>query len=133
MTRVTVDNLLREAQGRLNRLSARQAHSIITNRGGTLIDVRTPDNRQRDGRLHNAIEISLNVLEWRLDPDSPHRHPLGPGLDDLLILMCEQGYSSSLAATRLQQLGFARATDVIGGFEAWKTARLPIIRYAGHG
>ena len=71
--------------------------------------------------------ISRNVLEWRLDPDCEHRAPYAPGLEELVIVMCDAGYQSSLAAVTLQQLGFARATDLEGGFQAWRTAGLPVI------
>lgn len=125
MSRTTINETLRRARRRLNRLSAAEAHAAVTRAGATLVDVRTAENRTRDGRVRGALEIPLNVLEWRLDPDSPSRHPDAPGLGQLVILMCEQGFSSSLAAARLQDLGFASATDVIGGFEAWKAAALP--------
>jgi rhodanese-related sulfurtransferase len=66
------------------------------------------------------------VLEWRLDPSSEHRHPRAPQLDDHVILLCDEGYQSSPAAATLQRLGFARATDVEGGFQAWRAAGLPV-------
>jgi rhodanese-related sulfurtransferase len=69
--------------------------------------------------------ISRNVLEWRLDPASEHRHPSAPHLDDRVILMRNEAYQSSLATAKLQQLGFARATDLDGGFQAWRAAGLP--------
>lgn len=128
MTRITVDDMLRQARDGLIRLPPQRAWRSVVAGSGVLVDVRTSDNRRRDGRLPDAIEIPLNVLEWRLDPNSPARHPSGPDLDALVIVICEQGYSSSLAAARLQQLGFTHATDVTGGFEAWQTASMPIIR-----
>lgn len=126
MARITIDDMLRQARDGLIRLSPQRAHRSLVAGSGVLVDVRTSDNRRRDGRLPDAIEIPLNVLEWRLDPGSPARHRSGPNLDDLVVVICEQGYSSSLAATRLQQLGFSHATDVIGGFEAWRTASMPV-------
>ena len=72
--------------------------------------------------------IPRNVLEWRLDPASEDHDPRAPQLDDLVILVCDEGYQSSLAAATLQQLGFARATDLDGGFQAWRAAGLPIER-----
>jgi rhodanese-related sulfurtransferase len=95
-------------------------------RGACLVDVRTGEQIARDGRIPGALEISLNVLEWRLDPDSRTRHSRGPGLDDLIVVLCDQGFSSSLAAARLASLGFRRATDVIGGFQAWRATGLPV-------
>jgi len=70
--------------------------------------------------------IPRNVLEWRLDPASRHRHPRAPNLDDHVILLCDQGYQSSLAAATLRQLGFAHASDVNGGFQRWRAADLPV-------
>ncbi|CAN5677069.1 hypothetical protein BH24ACT26_BH24ACT26_22640 [soil metagenome] len=78
--------------------------------------------------MPGALHVPLNVLEWRLDPESPHRNPAIEGLDSRIILMCAHGYSSSLAAWRLQQLGFTDVGDVIGGFEKWEAAGLPVER-----
>jgi rhodanese-related sulfurtransferase len=78
------------------------------------------------GRSPGALVIGRNVLEWRLDPDSQHRHRQAPQLADHVILLCNEGYQSSLAAATLQQMGFARATDVDGGFQAWHQAGLPV-------
>lgn len=130
MARLTVDQMLVQARSRLARITAAVAYLAVSGSEAVLVDVRTPDNRARDGRLPDALEIPLNVLEWRLDPASSHRHPRAPSLDDLVIVICEQGYSSSLAAARLQDLGFSRATDVIGGFEGWEAAGLPVIRHS---
>jgi len=69
-----------------------------------------------------------NVLEWRLAPDSDHRHPQAPSVEQQVILVCDTGYASSLAAASLQELGFARATDLDGGFQAWRRAGLPVTR-----
>ncbi len=127
MRRVTVDQMLVQARSRLTRLTAALAYLAVSGSEAVLVDVRTPDNRARDGHLPGALEIPLNVLEWRLDPASSHRHPRAPDLDDLVIVICEEGYSSSLAAARLQDLGFNRATDVIRGFEGWEAAGLPVV------
>jgi rhodanese-related sulfurtransferase len=129
LARLSVDDWLAEARLGLVRLAAPDAYSAMQ-AGATLVDTRLDDHRRRTGSIAGALEVSLNVLEWRLDPDSPYRHPRAPALDDLVVVLCEQGYSSSLAAARLQRLGFARATDVIGGFEAWATAGLPVVRWA---
>jgi len=88
--------------------------------GALIIDIRPADQRQRDGELPGAIVIDRNVLEWRLDPTSPHRLPIATGHDVRLILVCNEGYSSSLAAATLQELGLQRATDLVGGFQAWR-------------
>jgi rhodanese-related sulfurtransferase len=128
MSRMTIHEMLRQARVGLLRLSPAEAYAAIDDTSSLLVDIRTSEGRARAGRLPSAREISLNVLEWRLDPDSPSRIDDGPGLDDHVILICEQGYSSSLAAARLQRLGFVRATDVVGGFEAWLDAGLPTLR-----
>lgn len=125
---MTIDEMLRQARAGLLRLSPAEAYAAIGHVGSPLVDIRTSGCRALAGRLPNALEISLNVLEWRLDPDSPSRIDDGPGLDDRVILICEQGYSLSLAAARLQRWGFGRATDVVGGFQAWLSAGLPVVR-----
>lgn len=126
MARATIDRVLAEARTRLVRLSAADVHRAVRT-GARLVDVRTTEQVLQAGRLPGAIEIGLNVLEWRLDPDSPSRHPAAPRLDDLVVVVCAQGYSSSLAAVRLQELGFVRATDLVGGVEAWRAAGLPLL------
>lgn len=129
MTRTTIDEVLDAARARLVRLTPREVHERLGG-GVRIVDVRTREQVTADGHLPEAMEVSLNVLEWRLDPDAPSRHPLAPGPDDLVVVVCGQGFCSSLAATRLQAIGFARATDMVGGFEAWRTAGLPIVRLA---
>ncbi len=94
--------------------------------GATLIDIRSDSQIADDGVIVGALVIARNVLEWRLDPASGHRHPDAPGLGDRVILVCNEGYQSSLAAATLQDLGFAGATDLDGGFQAWRAAGLPI-------
>jgi rhodanese-related sulfurtransferase len=94
-----------------------------------LIDTRSSEERAREGVIPGALHIPRTVLEWRLDPDNDpaHRSPYVSGLDQQLVVVCAHGYSSSLAAATLQDLGFARATDVAGGFVAWKEQGLPVI------
>lgn len=121
----TLQAMLADARRGLSRRTATQAHEAQRH-GAWLIDVRTADQRRREGAIPGAVAISLNVLEWRLAPDSTARLDPAPGLDDEIVLLCQQGYSSSLAAARLQALGFACATDVIDGFEAWRAAALPL-------
>jgi rhodanese-related sulfurtransferase len=94
--------------------------------GATLIDIRSDSQIAVDGLVPDALVIARNVLEWRLDPACDNRHPSAPGLEDHVILMCNEGYQSSLAAATLQQLGFGRATDLDGGFQAWRAAGLPV-------
>jgi rhodanese-related sulfurtransferase len=93
-----------------------------------LIDIRSDLQRERDGVVPCARYVSRNVLEWRCDPASPHRDPELAHRDLLLVLMCNEGYQSSLAAATLQRLGLSLATDVIGGFRAWRDADLPVTR-----
>ena len=125
--RKTLAELLAEARDRLERLEPEAARSAQS-AGALLIDTRSSDERAREGVIPGALHIPRSVLEWRLDPDAdPAFHnPHVIGLDQQLILVCAHGESTSLAAATLQDLGFARATDVIGGFEAWKEAGLPV-------
>jgi rhodanese-related sulfurtransferase len=125
MARTTIDELLADARRRLSRLSPAEALQAMR-AGAVLIDIRAGAQVAEDGIVAGALVIPRNVLEWRLDPASGHRHPGAPQLDDHVILMCDEGYQSSLAAAMLQRLGFARATDVEGSFQAWRAAGLPV-------
>jgi rhodanese-related sulfurtransferase len=127
MTRITIDELLAAARSGLHRLTPAQALEA-TRSGATLIDIRADSQVARDGTIAGALVIARNVLEWRLDPDSQHRHRQAPLLADRVILLCDEGYQSSLAAATLQQMGFTHATDVDGGFQAWHQAGLPVQR-----
>lgn len=121
----TVDDLLAEARATLERVTAQQARDELAD-GALLIDTRTHEQRVEHGEIRGAVPIGLNVLEWRLDPASDSRIPQATGHDVRVIVVCQEGYSSSLSAARLQSLGLHRATDVIGGFEAWRDAGLPV-------
>jgi rhodanese-related sulfurtransferase len=121
----TVDDLVAEARSALERVTPEQAYAELQ-QGALLVDARTSEQRAAGGEVPGAEAIGLNVLEWRLDPASDSRVPRATGHDIRVIVFCEQGYSSSLAAARLQSLGIHRATDVIGGFEAWRDAGLPV-------
>jgi rhodanese-related sulfurtransferase len=125
MMRITIHELLVTARSGLRRLSPAQARQAMRS-GAALIDIRSDTQIARDGTITGALVIARNVLEWRLDPASDHRHPRAPQLADHVILLCDEGYQSSLAAATLQQLGFTRATDVDGGFQAWRQAGLPV-------
>ena len=124
MSRTTIDELLAQARGQLERLDPAGALDAMRS-GATLIDIRSDTQIAQDGVMVGALVIARNVLEWRLDPASEYRHARAPGLDDHVILVCNEGYQSSLAAVTLQHLGFARATDLDGGFQAWRAAGLP--------
>ena len=121
----TIDDVLAAARRRLDRVTPEQA-SAEQSRGALLVDTRTSEQRARDGVIPAALVIDRTVLEWRLDPTSPTRLLQANGHDVRVILICAQGYSSSLAAASLQDLGLVNATDVVGGFEAWKAAGLPV-------
>jgi rhodanese-related sulfurtransferase len=123
--RRTVDDLLAEARSRLLRLGPEQAAAAMEG-GAVLVDIRSEAQRAADGAVPGAIWHPRNVLEWRCDPDCEARDPRIGGLDRHVIVMCDQGYQSSLAAANLQALGFARATDLDGGFQAWRAAELPV-------
>lgn len=94
--------------------------------GSILVDTRDGDVRSRDGCIPDSVHIPLSVLEWRVDPTSGYQSAALAGGEDHLILICHEGYSSSLAAVRLHELGFGNTTDVIGGFVAWAAAGLPV-------
>ncbi|RLP91674.1 MULTISPECIES: rhodanese-like domain-containing protein [unclassified Micromonospora] len=119
-----VDALLEQARAGLHRLTPQQTVEAV--RGGALlIDTRTEMQRRDQGDLPGAVVIDRTVLEWRLDPASEWRIPEATGYDREIVLVCREGYSSSLAAASLQTLGLRRATDMIGGVDAWLAAGLP--------
>ena len=125
--RTTIDDMLRDARSRLDRLEAEQVLAA-QREGALLIDTRSNDERGREGVIPGSLHIPLSVLAWRLDPDGdPAFHnPHIRGLDQQLVLICAHGYSSSLAAATLQELGFSQATDLVGGFAAWRETGLPV-------
>ena len=117
--------MLERARSTLRRLEPDEALGAQRD-GALLIDTRSDDARAREGVIPGSLHLPLSVLEWRVDPDSQYRDPRVGGLDTKLVIVCAHGYSSSLAAARLQELGFEHATDLIGGFEAWVDAGLPV-------
>jgi rhodanese-related sulfurtransferase len=125
VARITIDELLDAARRGITRLGPAAALEAMR-RGATLIDIRCESEIARDGAIAGALNVPRNKLEWRLDPASPHRHPHAPDLDDDVILICDEGYQSSLAAATLRTLGFVHATDIDGGFQAWRAAGLPV-------
>jgi rhodanese-related sulfurtransferase len=114
-----IDTLLAQARARLDRVAPRDLEAEVA-AGALVVDIRPVEQRDRDGEMPGALVVDRNVLEWRLDPTSPHRLPQAPGPDHRVILVCNEGFSSSLAAATLQQLGLHRATDLVGGFTAWR-------------
>jgi rhodanese-related sulfurtransferase len=126
VTRRTIEDLLAEARERIDRVAPREAAEAVR-AGALLVDIRSELERARDGVIPGAVFHPRNVLEWRADPASGHSDPrLADDLHRQLIVVCHGGYQSSLAAATLQDLGFARATDLVGGFEAWKAEGLPV-------
>lgn len=123
--RTTVDQLFLDACRRIERLEPSDAH-IEARAGALIVDIRTPDARRRHGIVPGSLHIPRTVLEWRVDPESPWRNPHVEGLDSRIILMCDHGFASALAAAGLIDLGFERPADVIGGFGAWQEAGLPV-------
>ena len=124
--RVTINDLVSGARARLRRVHPADALDAVR-QGAALIDIRSELQRRADGVIPGALFHPRNVLEWRVDPASGHSDPvLGGDLDRWLVLVCDEGYQSSLAAATLQDLGFTRATDLIGGFQAWRAAGLPV-------
>jgi rhodanese-related sulfurtransferase len=122
----TIDELLAQVRRRIGRIEPAEAASRLA-AGALLVDTRPWEQRSRDGEVPGAVIVDRNVLEWRLDPASPWRIPQVTGYDVEVIVLCNQGYSSSLVADTLRTLGLHRAVDVIGGFEAWVALGLPTI------
>jgi rhodanese-related sulfurtransferase len=122
--RLTVDELLAEARAGLVRLSPEDAVRACE-KGAVLVDIRSDSQRARDGEIPGAAFVPRNVLEWRLDPSSPHRDPELARRGRTVIVFCNEGYQSSLAAANLRRFGLD-ATDVAGGFEAWRAAGLAV-------
>lgn len=113
-----IARLLAECQRGLARVEPEELEAA-REAGALVVDIRPVHQRQRHGELPGAVVVDRNVLEWRLDPTSPHRLPLVEHPDQLIVLVCHEGYSSSLAAHTLQRLGLRGATDLVGGFLAW--------------
>ena len=117
--------MLAQARARLCRLTAQQAHRAVAG-GALLVDIRPGWQRAQEGEVPGALLVERNHLEWRFDPECDARLPPATGYDVQVIVLCSEGYTSSLAADSLRSLGLHRATDVIGGFRSWAAADLPI-------
>lgn len=124
-----IDHLLTDARGDLDRVDPHGAAELQRD-GALLIDIRPESNRLAEGEIPGALNVERIVLEWRLDPSSPHRLD-GLRVDQPVVLVCNEGYASSLAAAQARELGLGRATDLIGGFRAWRAAGLPVVE-GGH-
>jgi rhodanese-related sulfurtransferase len=125
----SIDEILAAARARLARVTPEEAFAEFC-AGATLVDIRPAAQRAADGEIPGSVVVERNHLEWRFDPASDARLPWVTGYDLRLIVACEQGYTSSLAAASLRDLGLDRATDVIGGYQAWAAAGLPTARAA---
>lgn len=125
--RQSVDDLLAAARRRIDRLAPEAAQRAMAD-GALLVDTRCGDDRRAMGTIPGSVHVPLSVLFWRLDPSSGHNDPALSDLSRPIVLICAHGYSSSLAAATLRDLGFASAADVVGGFEAWSAAGLPVLR-----
>src|SRR5713226_9358406 len=121
----SIDEVLERARQRLLRVTPEQAAAELA-QGALLVDTRTESQRAVQGEIPGAIVIDRTVLEWRLDPTSPSRIAEVKDHQRRVIVVCAEGYSSSLAAASLQDIGLVNATDVIGGFQGWKSAGLPV-------
>lgn len=113
-----IDRLLLESRAGLERVHPEDLDDEVS-AGALVVDTRPVEQRDRDGALPGALVIDRNVLEWRLDPTCPFRLPVADDPTRRIVIVCNEGYSSSLAAHTLQRLGLARATDLVGGFQAW--------------
>jgi rhodanese-related sulfurtransferase len=120
----SIDEILAAARARLSRVTPAEAFAEL-DAGAVLIDIRPAAQRAAAGEIPGSVVIERNHLEWRLDPESSARLPWATGYDLRPIVICMEGYTSSLAAAALQDLGLARATDVTGGYQAWQAAGLP--------
>ncbi|KUJ68580.1 sulfurtransferase [Streptomyces albus subsp. albus] len=123
----SIDELLAAARAQLDRVDPAEAAELKA-QGGLLVDIRYAALRERDGLIPGALIVERNELEWRLDPLCDHRLPEATGHHLPVVVVCNEGYASSLAAVSLRQLGLRRATDLVGGFQAWRAAGLPVRR-----
>ena len=121
----TIDEVLETARARLDRVTPEAAAAAVEG-GALLVDTRPRQQRLWGGGIPGALIIERNHLEWRLDPTSDARIPEAVDRDVVWIVVCSEGYASSLAAASLQDLGLRNATDLDGGFLAWKAAGLPV-------
>ncbi|GAA2771312.1 rhodanese-like domain-containing protein [Streptomyces rameus] len=121
-----IDELLERVRAGYRRVEAREAHEAALSGQALLVDIRYAALRERDGLIPGAVVVERNELEWRLDPQGSHRLPQATGHDLRAVVICNEGYASSLAAVSLHQLGLHRATDLVGGFQAWRAEGLPV-------
>jgi rhodanese-related sulfurtransferase len=125
----SIDEILAEARDRLRRLDPAETYEAM-GQGAVLVDIRSEAQRAEQGLVPGSLHVERNVLEWRFDPRSAAKLPQATGYDVQVIVMCVEGYTSSLAAAALQDLGLASATDLAGGFRAWEQAGLQVVSAA---
>jgi rhodanese-related sulfurtransferase len=124
---LSIEQVLSAARGRLRRLSPDEASEAAVKAEAILVDIRPESQRAIEGSIKGALIVERNVLEWRFDPAASTRLPVATDHDIQVIVFCSEGYTSSLAAAALQELGLWRATDIVGGFHAWRATGLPIV------
>ncbi|MCL7381175.1 rhodanese-like domain-containing protein [Streptomyces sp. 35G-GA-8] len=129
---VGIDELLERVREDLDRVGPREAAEAAAD-GALLVDIRYAALRERDGLIPGALVVERNELEWRLDPQGSHRAQEATSHDLRVVVICNEGYASSLAAVSLRQLGLHRATDLVGGFQAWRAEGLPVVPAATGG
>jgi rhodanese-related sulfurtransferase len=123
---VTLGELFDDARARIERLEPAAAHAAAA-AGGLIVDIRSERSREHEGIVPGSLHVPRTVLEWRSEPGGSWRNPHLGDVERRVIVLCDQGYSSVFAAAMLAQLGYARACDVVGGFEAWRKAGLPVV------
>ncbi|NUR00510.1 MAG: sulfurtransferase [Streptomyces sp.] len=123
---VGIDELLERVREGYERIEPKEAYDAARSGDALLVDIRYAALRERDGLIPGALVIERNELEWRLDPQGSHRVPEATSHELRVVVICNEGYASSLAAASLHGLGLGRATDLAGGFQAWKAAGLPV-------
>ncbi|SDK33467.1 rhodanese-like domain-containing protein [Streptomyces indicus] len=124
---VSIDDRLARVRAGLERITPQEAYEGFRAGELLLVDTRYAELRERDGLVPGALVIERNELEWRLDPQGSHRAEAVTGHDQRLVIFCNEGYASSLAVHSLLHLGLHRAADLIGGFQAWRAAGLPVV------
>ncbi|MGW9052017.1 rhodanese-like domain-containing protein [[Kitasatospora] papulosa] len=122
---VGIDELLEQVRAAYERVDPEEAVTAAAE-GALLVDIRYAALREKDGLIPGALVVERNELEWRLDPQGSHRAPQATSHDLRVVVICNEGYASSLAVASLHQLGLHRATDLTGGFQAWRAAGLPV-------
>ncbi|MEU6419803.1 rhodanese-like domain-containing protein [Streptomyces spiralis] len=127
---VGIDELLERVRRGYERVEPREAYAAARAGEALLVDIRYAALRERDGLIPGALVVERNELEWRLDPQGSHRLPEATGHHLRFVVVCNEGYASSLAAASLHQLGLRRATDLVGGFQSWRAAGLPVTAWA---